>query len=50
MKGPIVTVHNVCENLESALLYFESIQKLYSWDLENETVKRLLDLVYRRFS
>jgi hypothetical protein len=41
---------NVCENLESALLYFESIQKLYSWDLENETVKRLLDLVYRRFS
>ena len=41
---------NSAENLESALVYFESLQKLYRWDSENETVIRLLDIVHRRFS
>jgi hypothetical protein len=41
---------NSSENLESALIYFDSLQKLYGWDIENETVKRLLDIVHRRFN
>ena len=41
---------NDAESLDSAMLYFNSLQQLYSWDMENETVNRLLDLVTRRFS
>lgn len=41
---------NTAETLESASEYFMSIQQLYNWDSENETVKRLFDLVERRYS
>lgn len=41
---------NSCETLESAMDYFSNLQQLYEWDSENQTVKRLLDLVDRRYS
>ena len=41
---------NSSESLESALEYYNSLQNLYHWDIESETVKRLLDLVERRYS
>ena len=41
---------NSSENIDSAMIYFHSLQKLYTWDLENDTVKRLLELVERRYS
>jgi exonuclease VII small subunit len=41
---------NSAESLESAMDYFENLAQLYNWDLENQTVKRLLDLVDRRYS
>ncbi len=41
---------NSSENMESATMYFNSLQKLYNWDLEHETVKRLLNLIERRYS
>lgn len=41
---------NSSENMDSAMIYFGSLQKLYNWDTENETVKRLLELVERRYS
>ncbi len=41
---------NTAESLESAMDYFENLARLYNWDLENQTVKRLSDLVDRRFS
>jgi hypothetical protein len=41
---------NTAETLESASEYFMSIQQLYNWDSENETVKRLFELVERRYS
>jgi hypothetical protein len=41
---------NTAETLDSAMEYFMSIQQLYSWDNEHETVKRLFDLVERRYS
>jgi hypothetical protein len=41
---------NTAETIESASEYFMSIQQLYNWDSENETVKRLFDLVERRYS
>ena len=41
---------NSSENIDSAMIYFHSLQQLYSWDLENDTVKRLLELVERRYS
>lgn len=41
---------NTAGTIESASEYFMSIQQLYNWDSENETVKRLFDLVERRYS
>ena len=41
---------NSVESLEAAMDYFSNLQMLYKWDLENETVKRLLELVDRRHS
>lgn len=41
---------NAAESLEAAMDYFSNLQMLYEWDMENETVKRLLDLVDRRYS
>ena len=41
---------NSAESLEGAMDYFSNLQMLYEWDMENETVKRLLDLVDRRYS
>lgn len=41
---------NSSEGLESAMDYFSNLQQLYEWDSENQTVKRLLDLVDRRYS
>jgi len=40
---------NVCESLESAMHYALNLQQLYNWDMENETVKRLLELIDRRY-
>jgi hypothetical protein len=41
---------NSSGSLESAMHYFISLQPLYNWDMENETVKQLLELVDRRYS
>lgn len=41
---------NGAESLESAMDYFSNLQQLYEWDMEKESVKRLLDLVDRRYS
>ncbi len=41
---------NASENLDSAMVYFNSLQKLYNWDMEQDTAKRLLELVERRYS
>jgi hypothetical protein len=41
---------NTAETLDSAMEYFMSIQQLYNWDNEKESVKRLFDLVERRYS
>lgn len=41
---------NTAGTLESAMEYIGSLQQLYEWDIEKETVKRLLDLVDRRYS
>ena len=41
---------NSSESLESAVEYYNSLQNLYHWDIESETVKRLMDLVERRYS
>ena len=41
---------NSAESLEAAMDYFTNLQLLYEWDMENETVKRLLDIVDRRYS
>ncbi len=40
---------NGAESLESAMDYFSNLQQLYEWDMEKESVKRLLDLVDRRY-
>jgi hypothetical protein len=40
---------NTAVTMESAMEYFMSIQQLYNWDNEHETVKRLFDLVERRY-
>lgn len=47
-----IAIHqlNTAGTIESAMEYVESLQLLYNWDFENETVKRLLDLVDRRYS
>jgi hypothetical protein len=41
---------NSLESLEAAMDYFSNLQMLYAWDLENQTVKRFLELVDRRYS
>jgi hypothetical protein len=41
---------NAAGSLESAMDYFMSLQPLYNWDMEHESVKRLLELVDRRYS
>jgi len=41
---------NTAGTLDSATEYFMSIQQLYSWNNDNETVKRLYELVERRYS
>jgi hypothetical protein len=41
---------NAAGSIESAMDYFLSLQQLYNWDLENEVVKRLTDLIDRRYS
>ena len=41
---------NNAETYESAMDYFSNLQQLYEWDIENETVKRLMDLIERRYS
>ena len=35
---------------ESAMEYAMQLKEEYNWDLENETVKRLMELVERRYS
>lgn len=37
-------------SIESAMDYFSNLQQLYEWDLEKDSVKRLLELVDRRYS
>ncbi len=41
---------NGAGSLESAMDYFSTLQQLYEWDMEKETVKQLIDLVDRRYS
>lgn len=41
---------NSAGSLESAMEYFLSLRQLYNWKEENETSKRLLELVERRYS
>jgi hypothetical protein len=41
---------NTAETIDSASEYFMSLQQLYNWSNDNETVKRLFDLVERRYS
>lgn len=41
---------NGAGSLESAMDYFSTLQQLYEWDMEKETIKQLLDLVDRRYS
>ncbi|MEI6489102.1 MAG: hypothetical protein WCP52_09075 [Bacteroidota bacterium] len=41
---------NDSENLESAMEYFYTLQKLYNWEDESSTTKRLLNLIERRYS
>ncbi len=41
---------NASDTLPSALNYLKSMQPLYSWDEENETFKRLLTIIHRRYS
>ena len=41
---------NGAGSLESAMDYFSNLQQLYDWDMEKDSVKRLLDLIDRRYS
>ncbi len=41
---------NTAGTLESAMDYFSNLQQLYNWDIKNETTKRLVDLIDRRYS
>lgn len=41
---------NAADTLASALNYLKSMQPLYNWDEENETFKRLLNIIYRRYA
>jgi hypothetical protein len=40
---------NAADTLASALNYLKSMQPLYGWDEENETFKRLLNIIHRRY-
>jgi hypothetical protein len=41
---------NAADTLASALNYLKSMQPLYGWDEENETFKRLLNIINRRYA
>lgn len=41
---------NASETKDSALSYLSGLKQLYGWDEEHETVKRLLNLVERRYN
>jgi hypothetical protein len=41
---------NTAGSLDSAMEYFLSLQRLYNWKEDNDTSKRLLELVERRYS
>ena len=41
---------DTAETLESAIGYFNDLQQLYNWDMEDAITKRLLDMVERRYS
>ena len=41
---------NSQDSLENVITYFDSLQQLYNWDLENEAVKQFLVLVSERFT
>lgn len=41
---------NASETHESALAYLTGLRRLYNWDDENETVKRWLTIIERRYS
>lgn len=41
---------NSSEDHESAMVYFNSLLKLYNWDQEQDTVKRLSDTIRRKYS
>mgnify|MGYP006321797853 CR=1 FL=1 len=41
---------NASETKDSALSYLSGMKQLYGWDEEHETVKRLLNLVERRYN
>lgn len=41
---------NASETHESALAYLTGLRRLYDWDDENETVKRWLSIIERRYS
>lgn len=40
---------NASETYESALAYLTGLRRLYNWDDENETVKRWLSIIERRY-
>ncbi len=41
---------NNSDNIDTAIENLKTFQSNYNWDADNETVKRLLDLVKRKFS
>jgi hypothetical protein len=41
---------NAADTLASALNYLKSMQPLYGWEEENETFKRLLNIIHRRYA
>jgi hypothetical protein len=47
-----IAIHqfNTAGTLESAMDYFSNLQELYGWNLENDTIKRLLELIDKRYS
>ena len=45
-----IYIFNSQDSLENVITYFDSLQQLYNWDLENEAVKQFLVLVSERFT
>lgn len=41
---------NNCETKDSAIAYLGGLQRLYSWDEEQETVKRFFNLVEKKYN